>query len=594
MRFTPETNVEKKRHLGLGRKIGLMAVAAVALLTMRTLATADDQPAGTPDSDTGLTTTPDGFEKISLEPGSAQKVSIGHKIKRANILIPEVADVVPLGPEDLLVTAKKPGQTQLIIWDDADHTQIINVVVASDIEKLRRQLKALYPDVNVTVEETGDSLTLHGQVPSLKEAADISAIAAQYGKVLDLMEIAGGEQIMLEVKIAEVSKQAESQLGFNFGGTDGISVFGSNLGSNALGVTPAVPGTAGAAGTPPALLIPSGALSTAQMMGLGTFGNVAFAYFVNALETNNVLRLLAEPNLVTTSGEEAHFLAGGSFPYPVPQTGTGGGSTITIQFQQYGVDLKFVPVVLGNGRIRLKVEPQISELDYSHSVSIDGTSVPGLTNRDVETTVELAEGQTICLAGLLQDNISTSNSQFPLLGDLPVLGALFRSVEYQRNETELVVMVTPVLTHAMNPADVTDVPGVKWRSPTNPELYLFGDLGGEDISGSTKPQTSAQAQPIQRVTDTATASAAPIQPIQQQPIRPEASVTPTAPIAAIAPATPTANPTATATVTTPTERSTAPALAAPANPPPLFQGAYGFSPANADTQQTAGASDSLK
>ncbi|MGA3065918.1 MAG: type II and III secretion system protein family protein [Tepidisphaeraceae bacterium] len=563
----------------------------MALLTLRTLATADDQPAATPDSDTSSVALPDGFEKIVLEAGNAQKLSVGHKIKRANILIPEVADVVPLGPGDLLITAKKAGTTQLIIWDASDQTQIINIVVASDIEKLRKELKTTFPDATITVDETAGTLTLRGQVPTLLEATEATQIASNYGKVLNLLEIAGGEQIMLKVKIAEVSKQAEAQLGFNFGGNDGTSIWGSNIGANTLGITP------GGTTAPNLLTIPSGAISTAQAFGTGLYGEEVFAYFINALETNNIIRLLAEPNLVTTSGQEAHFLAGGQFPYPVPQSGSGGGgTTITIEFQQYGVDLKFVPIVLGNGRIRLKVEPNVSELDYSHSVSVAGTSVPGLTQREVETTVEMAEGQTMALAGLLQDNISGNNAQMPLLGDLPIIGPLFRSVQYQRNETELVILVTPVLVHAINPADVTAAPGEHWRNPTNAELYLFKDLGGEDLSSNPAGPTSSRAiRPAnQEISNTATAYAAPIQPAAPARVAPAASAAPAAPTASAAPAAPAAATPSSVNVTEPNSDKPEPAPAAPANPPPLFQGTYGFSPANNNSQTTAGASDSLK
>jgi pilus assembly protein CpaC len=629
MRFTSETSVGNKRLLKLGRRLGYATAALTALLAVRTMATADDQPASSPDQDAGAVTTPDGFEKIVLQPGNAQKVTIGQRIKRANILIPDIADVVPLGPNNLLITAKKPGMTQLIIWDDQDHTSIINVVVASDIEMLRKQIKQMFPTADITVEETGGALTLHGQVTSYKDAEEAGEIASTYGKVLNLLEVAGGEQIMLQVKIAEVSKQAESQLGFNFGGTDGTTVWGSNLGGNTFGVIPG-------AGTGPNLLsIPSGAISTAQMFGTGQFGNVAFAYFVNALESNNILRLLAEPNLVTTSGQEAHFLAGGQFPYPVPQTGSGGGgTTITIQFQPYGVDLKFVPIVLGNGHIRLKVEPNVSELDFAHAVSVAGTTVPGLTQREVETTVEMCEGQTLALAGLLQDNISAANAQFPVLGDLPVIGALFRSVQYQRNETEVVIMVTPVLVHPMNPGDVTTVPGEKWRDPTNPELYMFKDLGGEDVSaappGGVEPMT-AQITPAARQNESnpaaTTVTPTPIRPVPpvtviqvaptasvpakaaaapapvavvtpaapKQPaaaVKPAAAVTPTASVTPAAPTAPTPS-APTASVPAPAKKPAA-VPADPSSPPPLFQGQYGFSPANGNQQQTAGASDSLK
>jgi pilus assembly protein CpaC len=481
MEVTRKNQNVRNEKLSWARRAGLTLSVVAALSVVRTAARADDTtPVSNAPSLIADTTQPtDGFEKIELAPGKAQKLSLGHKIKRANILAPEIADVLPLGPTELLITAKKSGDTQLIIWDDADQTQIINVHVAADIDKLREELKTMFPTATIKAEMTGGTITLTGQVHDLNTANEAVQVASSYGlKVLDFIEIAGGEQIMLKVKFAEVSKQAESQLGFNFGGSDGVSVWGSNTGANSIGATP---GTAGPPPTPNLLTVPSGIISTAQMFGLGQFGNVAFAYFINALQSDDVLRLLAEPNLVTTSGQEADFLAGGSFPYPVPQSGSG-GSTITIQFQNYGVELKFVPIVLGNGNIRLKVNPSVSELDYSHSVSIDGIPVPGLTVRNVETTVEMAEGQTLAIGGLLQDNVTASNSQLPVLGNLPILGALFRSVSYQNNETELVVLVTPVLVHPMDPADVPAAPGEFWRDPTQAQLFLKKDLGSEAVS----------------------------------------------------------------------------------------------------------------
>jgi pilus assembly protein CpaC len=224
---------------------------------------------------------------------------------------------------------------------------------------------------------------------------------------------------------------------------------------------------------------PAGGATT--VFGEGTVGKVAFDYFVDALETNNLLRVLAEPNVITTSGQKASFMAGGQIPIPVPQS-SGSGTVITIDYKNYGVQLNFTPIVLGDGRIRLEVNPDVSQLDYSHTVNISGTEVPGITDRNVNTTVELAEGQTFTIAGLLQDNITTTNQEFPLLGDLPVLGALFRSVNYQRSETELVVMVTPVLVHGVDPADVTRAPGEKWRQPTEGGLFLMKDMGGEQLN----------------------------------------------------------------------------------------------------------------
>jgi pilus assembly protein CpaC len=477
--------MSNKKLFQIGRKSALAIGAAVALWTLAWPAAmpAVAQPTTAPSD---MTTSDDKpSDVITIEPGKAKKLSFESKIKKANILLPDIADVIPLEPNELLITAKKAGTTQLILWDENDHTQIITVEVSTPVARLQKQLQALFPDSKINVEDANGMITLTGHVRDLQTAAQIELMASPYsagGKVADLMEISGGQQVMLKVKFAEVSKQAEMELGFNFGGTDNVSAFASNLGQNSLGFVPPTAGTATAAGTPTLISVPGGLISdtTAGMFGWGEFANVAFTYFVDALEQNSLLRTLAEPNLVTTSGQKATFLAGGQFPYPVPQS-SGGGTSITIQFQPYGVQLDFTPIVLGNGRIRMRVHPDVSELDFSHTVTLDGTTVPGLTERSADTTVELAQGQTFALAGLLQDQISAHNTAFPVLGELPILGALFRSVQYQKNQTELVILVSPVLVHGIDPADVTPVPGEKWRDPNMAQLYLSGDMGGEVI-----------------------------------------------------------------------------------------------------------------
>jgi pilus assembly protein CpaC len=466
--------IGRKSALAIGTAMGLCA-----LVWPSAPATADDQmtssQATTAPSD--LTSTDEKpSQVVTIEPGKAKKLTFEQRIKKANILMPDIADVLALGPSDLLVSGKKSGSTQLIIWDEDDHTQVIEIEVSTPLARLQKQLANLFPQSKINVEDANGTITLTGQVHDLQTAQQVEAVAAPYSagnKLVDLLEIAGGQQVMLKVKFAEVSKQAEEQLGFNFGGSDGVSVFGSNTGANSLGLLNTSPGGNN-------LLLSNTALSDtlASAFGTGAFGPIAFAYFIDALEQNSLLRTLAEPDLVTTSGQKATFLAGGQFPYPVPQS-SGGGTSITIQFQPYGVSLEFTPIVLGDGRIRVKVHPDVSELDYSHTVTLNGTSVPGLTERSADTTVELGEGETFTLGGMLQDQVSASNNELPILGDLPVIGALFRSVQYQKNETELVIMVTPVLVSGVQPGDVTPVPGEKWRDPTIGELYWLKDLGGE-------------------------------------------------------------------------------------------------------------------
>src|ERR1700689_2483063 len=342
--------MSNKKLFQIGRKSAMAIGAAAALWTLAwpVAMPAFAQPTTAPSDMSATEDKPS--DVITIEPGKAKKLSFESKIKKANMLLPDIADVIPLEPNELLITAKKAGTTQLILWDENDHTQIITVEVSTPIARLQKQLQSLFPDSKINVEDANGTITLTGQVRDLQTAAQVELIAGPYssgGKVADLMEIAGGQQVMLKVKFAEVSKQAETELGFNFGGTDGVSVFGSNLGQNSIGVVP---------GATNALATPSGILSdtAASMFGTGAFGPIAFAYFVDALEQNSLLRTLAEPDLVTTSGQKATFLAGGQFPYPVPQA-SGGGTSVTIQFQPYGVQLDFTPIVLGNGRIRLRV-----------------------------------------------------------------------------------------------------------------------------------------------------------------------------------------------------------------------------------------------
>lgn len=477
-----------RKLMTIGRKGGMAALLAVSTLAMPWASRAAGQTAA---ATTGPSVMDDSDQntQITLQPGRAKRLAMDHKIKRANILNPDIADVVPLEADALLLTGKKPGITQLIVWDEADHTQIMDVVVSSPVDNLRRQLATLFPGAHITADDNDGTIALHGQVPTLQIAQEAEQLAVPYGaKVLNLLEVAGGQQVMLRVRFAEVSKQAENELSFNFGGTDTHSFFGTaNIGAAPMALATSV------VSNPTAALANGGVAASTAMFGQGTLGKIAFQYFINALETDSVLRMLAEPDLVTTSGQEATFLAGGSFPYPVPQSGTNGASTVTIQFQDYGVNLRFTPIVLGDGRIRLKVAPEVSELDYSHTASLDGTVVPGLTKRNVNTTVELAEGQTLAIGGLLQDDVTATNSQLPLLGDLPVLGALFRSVSYQKNETELVVLVTPVLVHGMDPADVTPAPGEHWRDPSAAALYLMKDMGGESSADAQAVRSGGPA-----------------------------------------------------------------------------------------------------
>jgi len=329
----------------------------------------------------------------------------------------------------------------------------------------------MFPKSQIKIDSANGSIVLRGHVPNLEMATQAVAVATPYAvggasnNVLNFLEVSGGQQVVLQVRFAEVSRSVSEGFGFNAFATDGKMKFGINEGP---GDTPI--GSL-AAGTSPTID------STVPVFGAAQAGNASFEMFLTALRQNNLLRDLAEPNLVAISGTQASFLAGGEFPIPVPQAG-GGGAAITIEYKKYGIALNFTPTILGDGRVRLHATPAVSQLDYTNSVSLNGFVIPALTTRNVDATVELAEGQTFALAGLLDNRVVASKNITPLLGDLPVLGALFRSVKYQRSETELVVLVTPHMVEGLNPLQVPRLPGNPWRDPTEVQMFFNTDLGG--------------------------------------------------------------------------------------------------------------------
>ncbi|MCH7814894.1 MAG: hypothetical protein IID40_12840, partial [Planctomycetes bacterium] len=293
------------------------------------------------------------------------------------------------------------------------------------------------------------------------------------------MMVAGEQQVLLRCTVAEISRSVTRQLGIdgflageNFRDAFVVSQIGGSNPIN-IGAQAATDVTRNLLfGTPGIPLQPTVPLS------LG-FPRVQLQVFLKALASNSLLRVLAEPNLVCISGEQASFLVGGEFPIPVAQSLTGGASSITIEFREFGVRLNFTPVVRGGQRIHLHIAPEVSELDFSSAVTIAGFSVPGLSQRRFETTVEVGNGQTIAIAGLLSDEVRGLATRIPGLGDIPVLGSLFRSVEYRRKVTELIILVTPELIAPLNPGQVPMVPGEDHLEPNDYELYALGFLEGD-------------------------------------------------------------------------------------------------------------------
>lgn len=429
-----------------------------------TTAPAEMPPSSDGDFIEGLA--PDG--KLHLLIGRSVVIKTRTPYKRVSVSSPEIVADYEVDATGILLRGNIAGKTWVILWDDHDHNHVVEVVVDYDLPGIRALLKQEFPETDIVPTSANDAIVLKGRVPTLVLAEQATDMVSHYGKVLNFMQIAGGQQVMLKVRFAEVSRTAESQLGFNVDLQDGKSVlgFGNGLGGTGIGQL----NTNAGVGT--------SVSSSIALFGGGSIGKTSFEAFLTAMRSNNLIRLLAEPNLVTSSGQQANFVAGGEIPIPVPQAGTSGAAAITIEYKEFGVRLSFVPVVLGDGKIRLKVSPEVSQLDYSNAVTFDGFSIPALTKRNLTTTVELKDGQTLALAGLLQSNINATKNVVPGLGDVPVLGALFRSVSYQRQETELVVLVTPEIVDAMNPSEVPDLPGEHWSIPTENDLFLNQDLGG--------------------------------------------------------------------------------------------------------------------
>jgi pilus assembly protein CpaC len=473
-------------------------IACLALLaSLAPLATAQvpPQPAavspntGTPVQITVRPTQPQS-QLISVAVNQGALVDFSVPVREVRVANPEIADVTATAPRQILVTGKSFGTTQLMAQVDGGNQQTFTVAVDLDFQRLEASIHALVPRAAVKVSAMLDAIVLSGTVPDAESAERILQIAGVYSKdVLNQMRVAGVYQVVLRCTVAEVDRTATRSLGFNgwMAGDNFKDAFAvSNLaGINPVDISP-----------PPGYSVTSPIPFATGNMSLGPnptlslgFPRVEMQIFIQALRENGLLKVLAEPNLVTVSGQEADFLAGGEFPIPVPQGGT--NNAITIEFREFGVRLRFTPTVLSDDLIRLQVAPEVSEPDYSAAITIGGYVVPGLTQRRVDTVVELGPGQTFAIGGLLSEKVRGTASKVPALGDMPVLGALFSSVRYQSSETELVVLVTPELVAPLNPDQVTRVPGADHIAPNDWELFGLGKLEGEGGGESQAADGSA-------------------------------------------------------------------------------------------------------
>ncbi len=414
--------------------------------------------------------------EVAVPINKSQVLRSDRPFARALIGNPEVADVLPLTNQSLHLLGKKMGTTTLTLYDRSNMLiAVIDVVVGPDVITLKRQLADLMPGDRVGARISNDSIVLDGTVANAIAADRAVQIAETYapGKVVNMMSLGSAQQVMLEVRFSEVKRSALKQLGVGlFARSDGAG--------NLNGVS------GGGASLTPDPVTGAGVLklgSIADSFGIltktfGAFGlNIDAA--LDALERKGAITTLAEPTLVALSGETASFLAGGEFPVPVIQNGGGGGgaggggNSITVEFKPFGVSLAFTPTVLADGVINLIVAPEVSSIDRSASIVISGLTIPGLSTRRAKTVVELRDGESFALAGLLRTDFQDTVRQFPGLGSIPIIGALFRSTNFQRDETELVIIVTPRLVRPVRAA-LLKAPTDRVRQPDEAELLLLG------------------------------------------------------------------------------------------------------------------------
>jgi pilus assembly protein CpaC len=410
---------------------------------------------------------------LSLEMGQNRLLVLSEPIARVSVADPKVADMKVITPTQLLLTARGVGSTDLTLWNKKDEPLVLALLVTRNLDALRRQLKDLFPNENISVSAAGDLVVLSGEASDVRipeRAAEVAQLHAE--KVANLMRVSGNQQVQLEVKFAEVSRTAARSMGFNLFKRDiaGRFVSGMAAPGTAPGAFLEVPGT-GSAVTPNIYPPATGGGFSLFFSGLPTF---PFSAMLSLLEANGLSKTLAEPTLVAMSGQEAKFLAGGEFPIPV----SSGLGAVGIQWKKFGIILNFTPTVVADGFLHLRLQTEVSDIDASRAVTVGGFNVPGLISRQSETTVRLFDGQSFAIAGLLSDRVRSQIDKIPILGDIPVLGMLFRSVDYRRDESELVVVITARLTKPVAPHELPRLPtDDELNDPSDLELFIFGGEG---------------------------------------------------------------------------------------------------------------------
>jgi pilus assembly protein CpaC len=422
--------------------------------------------------------------EVIVAAGKSQVVQFGDNYSDVMVADPKIADVLPLNSRSIYIVGKAAGSTALSVYGPRKQLiAAVAVTVSADLDGFKSRLHELLPrEGDVSIRPANQSVVLSGTVSSPESLHKILTLADTYapGKIVNMLSVEGVQQVMLNVRFVEMSRSTAKDLHLNLAsaplpdkGSGFRIVTGDDITSGGNSAT-----------------------AFGSLVSRIALGNGDMTILFNALETRGLVKTLAEPNLVTMSGDTANFLAGGEFPIPIASAaaqGTGGIPTVTVDFKQFGVGLAFTPTILQDGLINLVVNPEVSAIDPSISVNTGLVSVPGLKVRRAHTTVELRDGESFTIAGLLQDDYHNDIRQFPWLGEVPVLGALFKSTDFQREETELVIVVTPHLVIPRRALAAT--PGDHFVPPSDIELFLLGMQRGSGEFLSPEDRALISADP---------------------------------------------------------------------------------------------------
>jgi pilus assembly protein CpaC len=434
---------------------------------------------------------------LNIESGRGELVRLEHPVNSVFVADPDVADVQVKSQSLLYLIGKRSGSTTLFAVDAQDKVVLnVRVEVSYNLTRIQEAIHELVPSAAVSVYTIDNSLVLEGTVYSAAEADDILGVAQRflpnikngaYGHsgadtnlLVNRIKVEAPNQVNLRVRVAEVSRDLVKQFGFNWDAAiqKGSMVFGLAGNNVSALATDAATGTtfaSAAGGTFQTRSLSTDLKTTVNsLFGQARLGNTDLSTVIDALDNNGLITVLAEPNLTAVSGEPASFLAGGEFPIPTAATSSLGIQTVQVTWKKFGVSLNFVATIASGNRISLHVEPEVSEVSNTFAVNVGGIQLPSITTRRADTTVELASGQSIAIAGLMQNNVTETLKNFPWLGDVPILGQLFRSDQFRRNETELVIIVTPYIVRPVASAKLLQAPTDGYIAPSDGDLVFTG------------------------------------------------------------------------------------------------------------------------